>query len=174
MQVNRRLYRCRHDRRIAGVASGVAEYFGLDVSLVRILWFLSFFVGGFGLLLYIGLWIIVPLEPFSEAELAASAAAGTNPAAGQYWTASHLHRTSGESHWSLWIGLVLLLCGALALIDVVAPGWSASRWFGPLFLIGFGGILVALAIRRQPASATDPTLPAPPAAPAAPTEPSPS
>jgi phage shock protein C len=158
MQVNRRLYRCRHDRRIAGVASGVAEYFGLDVSLVRILWFVSFFVGGFGLLLYIGLWIIVPLEPFTEAELAASAAAGP------YGVASHLHQTSGESRWSLWIGLVLLLCGALALIDVVAPGWSASRYFGPLFLVGVGGILVAAAVRRQPSSSSDPTPPTEPTA----------
>jgi len=36
--VNNHLYRCRHDRRIAGVSSGLAEFFGLDVSLMRILW----------------------------------------------------------------------------------------------------------------------------------------
>ena len=151
--MNRRLYRCRHDRRLGGVASGVAEYFGLDVSLVRLLWFVSFFFGGFGLLLYVGLWIIAPLEPLTEAELAAS------PAIGPSGMAGHLHRTSGESRWSLWIGLVLVLCGALALIDVVAPGWSASRYFGPLFLVGVGGILVAAAVRRQPSSPADPTPP---------------
>ena len=38
MQVNRRLYRCRHDKRLAGVASGVAEYFEVDPSLVRVFW----------------------------------------------------------------------------------------------------------------------------------------
>src|SRR5262245_28984939 len=63
MQVNRRLYRCRENRQLAGVAAGVAEYFGLDPTLVRVLWFLSIFVGGFSILLYIGLAIIVPLEP---------------------------------------------------------------------------------------------------------------
>src|SRR5713226_8583302 len=63
MQVNRRLYRCRHDQRIAGVASGVAEYFDLDPSLVRVLWVLSVFFCGIGLLLYIAMAIIVPLEP---------------------------------------------------------------------------------------------------------------
>ena len=61
--MNRRLYRCRHDHRIAGVASGIAEYFDADPTLVRILWVLSIFVGGFGLLLYIAMAIIVPLEP---------------------------------------------------------------------------------------------------------------
>ena len=157
--MNRRLYRCRHDRRIAGVASGVAEYFGLDVSLVRILWFISLFFGGFTLLLYIGMWIIVPLEPMTEAQLAASYAVQAAEPTGY---AGHEHRTSGESRWSLWIGLALLLCGALALIDVVAPGWSASRYFGPLLLVGVGGILVAMAVRRQPSSAGQPTPPAPP------------
>ena len=61
--MNRRLYRCRHDRRLAGVAGGVAEFFDLDPTLVRILFFLSIFLGGMGLFLYIGMAIIVPLEP---------------------------------------------------------------------------------------------------------------
>jgi phage shock protein PspC (stress-responsive transcriptional regulator) len=67
VQVNRRLYRCRDNRVLAGVASGVAEFFGLDPTLVRVLWFLSIFVGGVSLLLYIGLAIIVPLEPLRPA-----------------------------------------------------------------------------------------------------------
>ena len=69
--MNRRsLYRCRHDRQIAGVAAGVAEFFDLDPTLVRLVWFLSIFFGGFGLLLYIVMAIIVPNEPLSEEELA--------------------------------------------------------------------------------------------------------
>ena len=55
--MNRRLYRCRENRVIAGVASGVAEFFGLDPTLVRVLWFVSIFFGGVSLLLYIGLVI---------------------------------------------------------------------------------------------------------------------
>lgn len=170
--MNRRLYRCRHDRRIAGVASGVAEYFDLDPSMVRVLWLVSIFFGAITLVLYIGMWIIVPLEPLTEAEIATdTSAAGGGPAG----LAGHHHRSSGESRWSLWIGLVLLLCGALALVDVVVPGWTASRYFWPLFLVGAGGILVTLAIRRQPAQPLPPTLPpAPPTSPASPLESSPS
>src|SRR5260221_1998899 len=66
MQMNRRLYRCRHDKRIAGVASGIAQYFDVDPSLVRVLWVLSIFFGGIGLLLYVAMAIIVPLEPEVE------------------------------------------------------------------------------------------------------------
>jgi phage shock protein C len=168
MQVNRRLYRCRHDRRIAGVASGVAEYFDLDPSLVRVLWLVSIFFGAVTLVLYIGMWLIVPLEPMTEAELSAAGAGPAGSAAG------HHHRTTGESRWSLWFGLILVLCGALALIDVALPGWSASRYFWPLLLVGAGGILVAMAVRRSPGEPTAPSAPmgpsspTPPAAPAGP------
>ena len=71
--MNRRLYRCRDNRILAGVAGGVAEYFDLDPSLVRILFFVSMFFGGIGLLLYIGMAIIVPLEPLSAEAVAAGA-----------------------------------------------------------------------------------------------------
>src|SRR5450759_597149 len=59
----RRLYRCRRDRQLAGVAAGMAEYFDLDPTVVRILWILSAFVGGFTILLYIILAFVVPLAP---------------------------------------------------------------------------------------------------------------
>ena len=61
----RRLYRCRHDRQLAGVAAGMAEYLDLDPTLVRILWILSVFFGGFTILLYIVLAFVIPLEPAS-------------------------------------------------------------------------------------------------------------
>jgi len=59
----RRLYRSRRDRQLAGVAGGIAEYLDVDPTVVRILWILSIFFGGFGILLYIVMAFIVPLEP---------------------------------------------------------------------------------------------------------------
>lgn len=57
----KKLYRDPDDKKLAGVASGVAKYFGTDVAVIRILFLVSFFLGGFGLILYIVLWIAVPL-----------------------------------------------------------------------------------------------------------------
>jgi len=54
------LYRSKRNRMIAGVAGGLAEYFGVDVILLRLLWLLSFFFGGAGLLIYIVAWIVMP------------------------------------------------------------------------------------------------------------------
>jgi phage shock protein PspC (stress-responsive transcriptional regulator) len=52
--------RSRTDRRIAGVAGGLAQYYGLDSHLIRIAWFVAIFFGGFGALAYVVLWIVLP------------------------------------------------------------------------------------------------------------------
>ena len=48
---------------IAGVCGGVAEYFNTDPTVVRLLWVLITALGGAGVLLYIILWIVMPLAP---------------------------------------------------------------------------------------------------------------
>lgn len=55
-----RLYRNSQDKAIGGVCSGIAAYFNIDVSLVRIIWAILVFAGGTGILLYILLWIVIP------------------------------------------------------------------------------------------------------------------
>jgi phage shock protein C len=57
-----RLYRSRRQRVLGGVAGGLAEYFGVDVVLVRLLWVMTLFFGGAGFLAYIVAWIIIPDE----------------------------------------------------------------------------------------------------------------
>lgn len=57
-----RLYRTR-DGIVAGVCGGVADYFGLDRSLIRIATAILILFGGFSLWVYIILWIIMPKAP---------------------------------------------------------------------------------------------------------------
>jgi phage shock protein C len=61
----KRLYRLRRGRKLAGVLGGIADYFGLDPSLVRIAYvFITFFTLGIpGIVLYLAMGFIVPLEP---------------------------------------------------------------------------------------------------------------
>ncbi len=56
------LYRSQKNRVIGGVAGGLAEYFRVDVVLVRLLWVLAIFLGGGGIPVYIIAWIIIPDE----------------------------------------------------------------------------------------------------------------
>jgi phage shock protein PspC (stress-responsive transcriptional regulator) len=57
---SKRLYRNENDKVIGGVCSGLANYFGIDVVVVRIIFAILFFSFGFGLLPYLILWIAVP------------------------------------------------------------------------------------------------------------------
>jgi phage shock protein C len=59
----KRLVRPRADRKIAGVCAGFAEYFDLDITLVRLVWLFVVLVGGTGLLAYLIGWIVMPEEP---------------------------------------------------------------------------------------------------------------
>ncbi|MCH9617116.1 MAG: hypothetical protein SP4CHLAM5_04680 [Chlamydiia bacterium] len=60
----RRIYRERFDKKLAGVCGGLAQYFQLDASIIRILWvLLTFLSGGIFLLIYLLCWLILPLGP---------------------------------------------------------------------------------------------------------------
>jgi phage shock protein PspC (stress-responsive transcriptional regulator) len=59
----KRLTRSSTDKKIAGVCGGLAEYFDMDPTLVRVLWLLLVFFGGTGVLAYLILWIALPVAP---------------------------------------------------------------------------------------------------------------
>ena len=72
--MNRRLYRSRRDSVLGGVAGGVADYFDMDPSIVRVVWaVLALVTGGIFLVLYVVMWIVVPEGP-SAATVARAAA----------------------------------------------------------------------------------------------------
>jgi phage shock protein C len=56
------LRRSRKHKVIAGVCGGFADYFNLDVSLVRVIWLLIALFGGGGIIAYIICWLVIPLE----------------------------------------------------------------------------------------------------------------
>jgi phage shock protein C len=59
----KRLMRSRAGRKVAGVCQGFAEYFDLDVTLIRIVWAVVAICGGAGILAYVIAWIVMPEEP---------------------------------------------------------------------------------------------------------------
>jgi len=61
--MEKKLYKSRTDTKIAGVCGGVAEYFGLDATWVRIGWAVLILFAGTGLLLYIICAIVMPERP---------------------------------------------------------------------------------------------------------------
>jgi phage shock protein C len=57
------LMRSRDGRMLAGVCAGIAEYLGLDVTVIRVIWaVVSVLTGGAGVLAYLAAWVIIPDE----------------------------------------------------------------------------------------------------------------
>lgn len=64
MNNNKKFTRSRNDKKLAGVCGGIARYFDLDPSLVRIAYaLLTLFTAFAGIPVYLIMWIIVPEEP---------------------------------------------------------------------------------------------------------------
>jgi phage shock protein C len=165
----RRLYRCREDRKIAGVAAGMAEYLEMDPTMIRVLWILSAFFGGFTIALYVILAFVMPIEPLVPAgmpeaqapEGEAPAGSPTAPAAevspvarpalahahaaGTSTRAGATERQPGQT--GLIIGVLLVVFGTLALAGEILPG-IAHAALGPAFLLALGVALVIGATRR--------------------------
>lgn len=67
MERNKKLTRSRKERMIAGVCGGLAEYFGWDVSILRVVYVLATIFTAFaGTIVYIILWIVMPDERYSD------------------------------------------------------------------------------------------------------------
>ncbi len=188
----RRMYRS-HDRQLAGVAGGMAEYLDVDPTVIRIGWILITIVtGGLGLIAYLLLALVIPTSPYpagpywpgqpaatggwaaagptrtpgSTAGWAGAASGGPayggqGPAHGgqgwqvpptmpqwQSYPASVRPETRGLGAAGI-AGIVLVVIGALALIDVVVPGIRAGAVIGPAVLLALGAALVASSVRRR-------------------------
>lgn len=114
----RRLTRRTDDKVVAGVASGLGHYFGIDPVLFRIGFVVLTLTGGVGLLLYAIAWIVLPEST------------GTTIAD------PPLHRLTGLPSW---IGILMLVGGAALLASQVGP-WQPSLVWG-VVLIGLGVVL---------------------------------
>jgi phage shock protein C len=136
----RRLYKSRTNRMIDGVCGGVAEYFNLDPTLVRIVWVLVTLLGGSGFLLYIAAMIIMPVnhEPL--------------PSTGEPASGIDIHPPPDKKRF--W-GIVLVLIGGFILLlnlGLIADfsWWSFShRFVFPALLITIGAVLVLSYSRRS-------------------------
>lgn len=59
----KKLYRSRKDKKIAGVCGGLAQHFDIDPTWMRLIFIIFLLLGGSAFLVYMILWIVVPLEP---------------------------------------------------------------------------------------------------------------
>ncbi|MDA1010166.1 MAG: PspC domain-containing protein [Chloroflexi bacterium] len=121
-----RKLRRSHDKKLSGVAGGCADYFGLDPTLVRVLFVIGLFMPGLGagvVVAYVLMWIVMP-APEGDAPPPA-------PAGG------------GAIDGTMVLGIVIVAMGVMLLLR---SSWVWTTWIGlggfslfwPLVLIGIG------------------------------------
>ena len=151
--MNRRLYRSDSEKVLGGVAGGVAEYLDADPSIVRVIWaVLALITGGVFFVLYIVMWIVVPLGPESPLPAAAADASGGEPGAATpaAWNAQPPRRRARHSGGGAWIlGVILIGTGLYFLAREYLPWLNPDRLW-PLGLVVLGVLLLVVAMRRRP------------------------
>lgn len=131
------LRRPQQGRVVAGVAAGVAEHLGVSVTVVRLAFVVLAFVGGFGVLVYAGLWLTVPDGTPERARppgVEAATRAGRRPPSAPAAT------RPGRADSGLLVALALLGIGVVMLLDrfVSTPGGA----FWPLAVVAVGAAVV--------------------------------
>ncbi len=124
-----RLYRSRKERILGGVCGGIAEYFGIDPAIVRIIAVLLVLVGGGAILAYIVAWIIIPGEPREEES-----------------TEDRSQEPRKEPNRQV-LAWFLIIVGALWLSQFIVPLWTpfapwVHRAFLPILVLALGILLL--------------------------------
>ena len=142
-----RLYRSETDKVFGGVAAGLGEYFGVDPTIIRLLFVLFAFVHGSGVLLYIVLWLVLPTKSkvtntpeitkqtikdnFGEVKDRVSGLAQTM-------------RVDKDGNSRTVLGILLLVIGVIILFENLGFRiWFDISKFWPLLLILLGFYMVS-------------------------------
>ena len=151
MTTTKKLYRNRVDRMIGGVAGGLAEYFNIDPTLVRVLFAVSIAFSGVGILAYIILWIVVPEQPLifqsaeseSDAETKGEQSSSLDKEKFTYFSTNEINKAtnSARQNKKTFAGAILIILGVLLLLDNLVPRFDFGSYW-PLILIAIGVAII--------------------------------
>lgn len=142
--MEKKLQRNQQDKMIAGVCSGLADYFDLDVTWVRIAFVVAVIVGASGLLAYLVLWIAVPKKPYLPnygqftANYKVNDPANTSNLMQGVPYSKPKKKDNGKGR--LIVGVLFILLGIFFLLNEfnLIPDWIGFHNLWPLILIGIG------------------------------------
>ena len=152
---NRKLRRNPMNRVIGGVCSGLADFFGVDVALMRIAFVIAFLFASFGFWLYIILWIVLPengqqttdngQQSFGQSQ---SQSQSQGQGQSQSPQSESVSVSKSESKVkSIFAGAFIILIGLLFLVNNFIPiNWVWKLW--PLILVAIGVVMIVTARRK--------------------------
>ena len=147
--MNTKLARSQTDRMVAGVCGGLGAYLGIEAVWVRLFFVLITVVpNGFGLLVYLILWIIMPEAGRENMTASQTAQANVEEMAGK---AQELAQNMGQAvrgvpnrQANIIIGAALVIVGGLLLLGNLNLFWwfSFDKWWPLLLILGGAALLV--------------------------------
>jgi len=140
--MKKRIYRPAEGKIIGGVCAGLGEYFDIDPTWIRILFVLTMFAQGAGLLAYLVAWIVIPRRP--EILGAAPAAEVAQPS-GASIRRDTVAATRGPSFLP---GVILIGLGLIFLFNRLFF-WFDFRYIWPLVLVGIGVVLIFHSVKPR-------------------------
>ncbi len=136
------LYRDAQHKKIAGVCAGLAEYFSVDVTIVRVAFVLGVMLHAIGMLAYIILWIAMSEKPV-VAWSSYQAGVGNNPGYQDNYSqpSYNVDTVSPASRRNAMIaGIALIVIGLYFLLVNLVP-WFDAETYAPIFLV-IAGVLI--------------------------------
>ena len=161
--MEKRLYRSRTDRMIWGVCGGLAEYFNMDPTIVRIIFVLLIFANGLGILAYIIMAIVVPLagskvtEPKEAIKENVEEIKKTATELGHEIRSTFTgEETKAEEESKIhqrrrnFFGIILIVLGVLFLMGSLNLfSWFHWGYLWPLILVAVGLIIIFSTRRKK-------------------------
>ena len=158
--MGKRLYRSRTDKVIGGVCGGLAEYFDVDPTLVRLLVVLLFLAGGIGVLAYLIAWIVIPktsLVAYAQAPPATpegeqGATSPPPPTGAPAKLAERAESSNNTQFKKIFPGVLLVAFGALLLLRHHLWWWWDFTDIIPFALIGIGLYILVKRYNGRPSA----------------------
>ncbi len=168
-KMDRKLYRDEYHKKIAGVCAGLAEYFNVDVAIVRVIFVLALIFHGGGLLIYIIFWIVLPKKPLFIDPNVDYRVPPQNPDSGSQFTGTSYANAgtsfsnqpfpnqpyqaprNSTSLVAIVFGVILIIIGGSILLDDfdIIPDWDFERLW-PVVLIVVGCAIMISGERKKP------------------------
>ncbi len=148
---NKKIYRKTDDCIIAGVCAGLADYFEIDETLVRVIFVLLFIGGGSGILIYLVLWLVIPKKGEENKkvdwqenvkEFTEDVGKKAKTVAKEIKKEIKVEKVNPEKNRGNFLGLILLLWGGILLVDKIVPHLIEWDYVWPGTLIVLGGYLM--------------------------------
>lgn len=157
--MEKKLYRDQNHKIIAGVCAGLANYFSIDVILVRLIFVLTLIYHGGGTLAYIILWIIMPKRYYADNEPVVDYTVHNENASFNQqkpWSKYNQNFKNNKDITQLG-GAVLILLGVFFLLDQLdfIPYWLNFEQFWPVVLVVIGLWLIFRS-KKHPNNQTPP------------------